>query len=132
MPFLPDLLESVVINDRQKKLKNTITKHLLTAIYNHYYQYITDNITRRFSIIYIKLFQRTAKAKTKPAFNIIIKQLAIKHPKYTTYLKKIRLESWIYQAFPTRRQLYNTSNVNKSINNIQLKTRSLSALYLLY
>ena len=132
MPFLPDLLESVVISDRQKGLKNAVVRHLLTAIHGHCCQHIADNIARRFSIMCIKLFWRAARAKTKPAFDTIMEQLATEHPKCATYLKKIRPESWTYWAFPTRRWLHDTSNVSESVNSTWLEARSLPALYLLY
>ena len=94
-----------MISDRQKGLINIITRVLPNIIYGYYYQYIADNIAQRFSIKinYTKFFWRVIRVKIKIIFDPIIVRLVEEYLKYITYLKDIKVKSWVRYIFLVRR-----------------------------
>ena len=126
-------LHAIVISDRQKGLTAVVARVLPNTIYGYCCQYIADNVARYFGITTVctKLFWRAARAKTKTVFNTIMTRLAEEHPKCATYLKDIEVKSWARYTFLVRRWLYDTSNINESINSTWMEAKEVPAFNLL-
>ena len=134
-PFLPFLgnRDAVIISDRQKGLIKAVEKAFPQATHANCCQHIAENIRAKWGTKsgLVKLFWRTARAKTEAEFLDALGKIKETNVPCFTFLSRIPANTWSFYAFPRPRYGHDTSNFVESMNRHWEKERHLPATRLL-
>jgi hypothetical protein len=119
------------MSDREEGLAPAVGEVFPKAQHSFCCQHIADSVAVSFGNKCRPLFWRFARAKTKEAFNEVLRELYQESASTADYIENLEHSAWTKYAFPFPRFGHCTNNLNESMNNAWLEVRRLPLIQMI-